>query len=109
MLFFFAYFIQYIPQIIHNIKHKEGLTNISVLTQFSIFITTLCDIIVIVGFGYDWRYAVVAISYLLGVCIQQLQITFLSKKVPEIVNLFFIILFAVAMLNNRLPTSSGSA
>lgn len=79
-------------------RHREGLSNISVLSQFAIFVSVLCDIVITIGCGYEWQYAVIAILYLLGVCIQQLQITFLSKKVPELANLFFIICFAVAML-----------
>ncbi|WP_335583436.1 PQ-loop repeat-containing protein [Francisella uliginis] len=79
-------------------KHRERLTNVSVLSQFAIFISVLCDMVITIGCGYEWQYAVVAIFYLLGVCIQQLQITFLSKKVPELANLLFIICFAIAML-----------
>nr|WP_255321915.1 PQ-loop repeat-containing protein [Francisella halioticida] len=98
---FFAYSIQYIPQVIYNMKHRKRLSNISVLSQFAIFVSILCDMVITIGYGYKWQYAVVAIFYLLGVCIQQLQITFLSRKVPELANLFFIICFAVAMLSMR--------
>lgn len=58
----------------------------------------LCDIIETVGFCYEWQYAAVAIIYLLGVCIQQLQISFYHKKMPEIVNFSFIVIFTLAML-----------
>ena len=79
-------------------KHRERLANVSILSQFAIFVSVLCDMVITIGCGYEWQYAVVAIFYLLGVCIQQLQITFLSKKVPELANLLFIICFAIAML-----------
>ena len=92
------YSVQFVPQIIHNLKNKQALSNISILTQFGIFITVLSNIVETIGFGYDWQYAVVAIIYLLGVCIQQLQISIFYKKMPEIVNISFIILFAIAML-----------
>jgi uncharacterized protein with PQ loop repeat len=95
---FVMYSFQFVPQIIHNYKNKDALSNISLLTQFGIFITVLCDIIRTVGFGYDWQYAAVAIFYLSGVCAQYLQISFYYKKMPEIVNLAFIILFALAMI-----------
>ncbi|WP_348633317.1 PQ-loop repeat-containing protein [Francisella sp. LA112445] len=95
---FLAYSIQYVPQIIHNMKHRERLSNISILSQFAIFVSVLCDMVITIGCGYQWQYAVVAILYLLGVCIQQMQITFLSKKVPEQANFLFILCFAIAML-----------
>lgn len=92
------YCIQFIPQIIHNYRNKKALANISILTQFGIFITLLCDIVETVGFGYNWQYAAVAMVYLIGVCTQQLQISFYHKKMPELVNISFIVLFALAML-----------
>ncbi|MFV9931305.1 MAG: PQ-loop repeat-containing protein [Francisella endosymbiont of Hyalomma asiaticum] len=95
---FVLYSVQFVPQIIHNFKNKQALSNISILTQFGIFITVLSNIVETIGFGYDWQYAVVAIIYLLGVCIQQLQISIFYKKMPEVVNISFIILFAIAML-----------
>ncbi|MED7818702.1 PQ-loop repeat-containing protein [Francisella sp. 19S2-10] len=93
-----AYSIQYVPQVLHNINHRQGLFNISVFSQFAIFVSVLCDMVITIGCGYEWQYAAIAIFYLLGVCIQQLQITFLSTKVPELTNLLFILCFAVAML-----------
>ncbi|AJI54808.1 PQ-loop repeat-containing protein [Francisella philomiragia] len=92
------YCVQFIPQIIHNYKNKNSLSNISVLTQLGIFITVLCDIIQTISFGYEWQYATVAIIYLIGVSIQQLQISIFHKKLPEIVNFSFIILFMLALL-----------
>ncbi len=84
------YSVQFVPQIIHNFKNKQALSNISILTQFGIFITVLSNIVETIGFGYDWQYAVVAIIYLLGVCIQQLQISIFYKKMPEVLNISFI-------------------
>lgn len=95
---FLLYSIQFVPQVIHNFRNRQALSNISILTQFGIFITVLCNIVETIGFGYEWQYAVVAIIYLLGVCIQQLQISIFCKKIPEIVNISFIFLFAIAML-----------
>ncbi|AIT10286.1 hypothetical protein LO80_04530 [Candidatus Francisella endociliophora] len=95
---FLIYCIQFVPQIIHNFRNKQNLSNISLLTQFGIFITLLCDIVETIGFGYDWQYAAVAMIYLIGVCTQQLQISFYHKKMPEVINLSFIALFALAML-----------
>lgn len=92
------YSIQFIPQIIHNYRNRHALANISILTQFGIFITLLCDIVETVGFAYGWQYAAVGMIYLIGVCTQQLQISFYHKKMPEIVNISFIVLFALAML-----------
>lgn len=92
------YCIQFIPQIIHNVRNKNSLSNISMLTQLGIFITVLCDIIQTISFGYEWQYASVAIIYLIGVSIQQLQISIFCKKLPEIINFSFIILFAIALL-----------
>ena len=98
---FVLYSVQFVPQIIHNFKNKQALSNISILTQFGIFITVLSDIVETIGFGYDWQYAVVAIIYLLGVCIQQLQISIFYKKLPEIVNISFIILFAMLAMGSN--------
>jgi len=95
---FVIYCIQFVPQIIHNYKNTNALANISILTQFGIFITLLCDIIKTIGFAYEWQYAAVAMVYLIGVCTQQLQISFYHKKMPEIINISFIVLFALAML-----------
>ena len=71
------------------------MSNISILTQFGIFITVLCNIVETIGFGYEWQYAVITIICLLGVCIQQLQISIFCKKIPEIVNLFAIAMLAM--------------
>ncbi|MDE5022673.1 hypothetical protein NAI81_09410, partial [Francisella tularensis subsp. holarctica] len=82
----------------HNFRNPQKKKNIIIFTQFGIFINVLCNIVETIGFGYEWQYAVVAIIYLIGVCIQQLQISIFCKKIPEIVKISFIFLFAIAML-----------
>lgn len=95
------YLIQFVPQIIHSTKNKESLENISMLTQFSLLIFTLCCIVQIVSLNLDWRLLVIAMGCLIGITIQQLQISFNNKRMPEVINLVFVMLITIAILAIR--------
>lgn len=93
--------MQFVPQIIHNFKDKKAIDNISLLTQFGMLIVVLSNIVQAVGFDLNWQYLTVAIIYLIGITIQQLQISFHKKKMPEVINLIFVMLFTIAILALR--------
>ncbi|WP_150463630.1 PQ-loop domain-containing transporter [Francisella sp. XLW-1] len=95
------YLIQFVPQIIYNAKNKKSLDNISMLTQFSMLIFTLCCIVQIVDLNLDWRLLVISIGYLIGITVQQLQISFNNKRMPEVINLIFVMLITIAILAIR--------
>ncbi|MBK2259322.1 PQ-loop domain-containing transporter [Francisella philomiragia] len=95
------FLIQFIPQVVHNSKNKEALNNISMFTQFSLLIFTLCCIVQIVGLNLDWRFLVIAMGCLIGITIQQLQISFNNKRMPEVINLVFVMLITIAILAIR--------
>ncbi|GMN89508.1 hypothetical protein [Francisella sciaenopsi] len=95
------YLIQFIPQIIYSTKNRESLNNISILTQFSLLIFTLCCIVQIVSLNLDWRLLVIAMGCLIGITIQQLQISFNNKRMPEVINLVFVMLITIAILAIR--------
>lgn len=93
--------MQFIPQILHNIKDKKALGNISLLTQFGMLIVVLCNIVQAVGFDLNWQYLTIAIVYLVGITIQQLQISSNNKRMPKVINLIFAMLIAIAILAMR--------
>ena len=67
------YFIQYLPQIYHNI-HQPHIKNISMTSQIIFIIGIGLDLIYGLGFGYPWQYILVDIIYFIFLGIQQLQI-----------------------------------
>lgn len=98
---FVIYLVQFVPQIIHNTRNKDAIDNISMLTQFGMLTVVLCNVVQAVGFDLNWQYLVIALIYLVGITIQQLQISFHKKRMPKVINLIFAMLFAIAILAMR--------
>ncbi|APC96155.1 PQ-loop repeat-containing protein [Francisella tularensis subsp. novicida] len=92
------YTVQFIPQIFHNFFNDKSTYNISELTQLLMFTTIFCNIIQAVGYYMHWQYLAVAIIYLIGVLIQQIQISLAKKKYLTICNYCFIIVSVFAIL-----------
>lgn len=61
-------------------------------------IVILSNIVQAIGFNLNWQYLTIAIVYLLGITIQQIQISCNKKSIPKIINLMFIILICIALL-----------
>ena len=95
---FAIYLIQFIPQILHNIKDKVALSNISLLTQFGMLIVVLCNLVQAIGFNLNWQYLLIAMVYLIGITVQQLQISLHKKKMSKVINLIFVMLLCIAIL-----------
>ncbi|AIT09307.1 hypothetical protein LO80_04540 [Candidatus Francisella endociliophora] len=95
---FLIYLIQFVPQIIHNFREKHALNNISLLTQFGMLIVVLCNLIQAIGFNLNWQYLTIVVVYLIGITIQQIQISFNNKHQSKNLNIIFVMLFFITIL-----------
>jgi hypothetical protein len=110
---FALHFVVYIPQIIHNRKHKQNM-EISPLTQCAMLIAYGSNVIFGITHNMPWQYATISLVLLLPTLFQQYQM-YLSKSYKVAWHIFaiawtvvIIAVISIYIMNDSLPISFNS-
>ena len=95
---FVIYIVQFLPQILHNKNNPATLSNISLWTQAGMICVILANVVQAIGFHLNWQYLVIALVYLLGLSIQQVQLSKSRKDIPVYFNALIVLFFIIAIL-----------